>query len=37
MGKIPTKRGLAMLVTLFVLGVTLSSAQKVNLNFSQKS
>src|SRR5690606_31208438 len=37
MGKIPTKRGLAMLVTLFVLSISLCSAQKVNLNFSQKS
>ncbi len=37
MGRIPTKRGLATLVTFFVLSITLCSAQKVNLNFSQKS
>lgn len=37
MGRIPTKRGLAMLVMLFVLSITIGSAQKVNLNFSQKS
>ena len=37
MGRIPTKRRLALFMLLFVLSTTICSAQKVNLNFSQKS
>ena len=37
MGKIPLKRRLVILMSLLVLSTTISSAQKVNLNFSQTS
>ena len=35
MGKIPMKRGLMLLLSLFVLGTVMLSAQKVNLNYSK--